>query len=60
MENPIVSFRAAAHLDKRKDEVMLKVLDKAIPSKNEVTGEDGAPIRVIFRAAADSPEQKAR
>lgn len=37
-EDPIGSLKASLKLDKRKDEVMLKVLDKAIPTKIEGEG----------------------
>lgn len=48
-ENPLEGLRDTVRLDKRKDEVMLKVLDKAIPTKIE--GEDGEVARhftVVF------------
>lgn len=35
----------------RKDSVMLKMLDKSIAAKHEVTGNNGDAIRIIFRAA---------
>lgn len=43
-------------LVKRQDEITLKVLDKAIPSKTELAGEDGGPIRLVIRASADKAE----
>ena len=52
-EDPIGSLKASLKLDKRKDEVMLKVLDKAIPSKTELTGDDGGAIRLVIRATPD-------
>lgn len=36
------------------------IYKKKNPDKLEVGGKDGGPIRVIFRAAPDLPEQKAR
>ena len=39
----------------RKDSVMLKMIDKAVAAKQEITGENGNPIRIIFRAAGTTP-----
>lgn len=47
-EDPIGSLKASLKLDKRKDEVMLKVLDKAIPTKIEGEGFEGHKFVVML------------
>lgn len=59
-ENPLASFKMMKGLEKRQDDVMLKILDKAIPTETKISGnDDGDPIRIIFRASPDSSKPKA-
>jgi len=44
----------------RQDQVTLKVIDKTLSQEITLKGDDEAPVRIIFRAAADSAKPETR